>query len=100
MSDRNRLAPTRSGGPPARTPWPAPRSRGAPFASWSFPGSPAARNRAIAGSAPTRAWDGAAMVPDPGWREPFALLVLAVASLGAVLLLSGVAAVPADGMMF
>ena len=41
------------------------------------------------------------MVPDPGWREPFVLLILAVASLGAVLLLlSGVAAVPADGMMF
>lgn len=37
---------------------------------------------------------------DPGWGEPFVVLMLVAASLGAVLLALGAVAVPASDLMF
>ena len=91
MADRDRQAPDWNGSPRADGVRQGSRVPGASSGPW--PTSPE-----VTGGA--RARDDRAAAPAPGWREPFVVVVLAVAGLGAAVVALGAAAAPASAALF
>ena len=88
MAEPDRQPPDRNNGPPARATERRVRASGAPFG----PGAPRRASRVLARA-------GTIAASGSWWREPLVLLLLAASGLGATILLSAAAAVPAEFLM-